>query len=163
MGRSRYSSLETAFIVGVPIAWAILLLFHPGGEGKEIYADLDGDGTRMQVVHVGMLFFIPLFAAALYLLLRGIETTAARVSRAALLAFVAFYSAWEALQGIANGVLVDKVSALPEDEHGHGAELIQEFAESPFARDFVIFAVAAVLLIRNPSAAERPAERPSPA
>jgi hypothetical protein len=141
MDRVRISRGEAAFLIGVPIAWAVLLLFHPGGEGKDIYADLDGDGTRMQVVHVGMLFFIPLMALAVYMLLRGIESTAARVSRIGLLVFVAFYSAWEALQGIANGVLVDKVSALPAADQGGGADLIQEFAESPFARDFGVFAV----------------------
>jgi hypothetical protein len=53
-------------------------------------------------------------AAAVYLLLRGIDGTAAHVGRIALIPFVVFYSAWETLQGIANGVLVDQVNALPE-------------------------------------------------
>jgi hypothetical protein len=26
------------FLVGVPLAWAVLLLFHPGGEGKDLMA-----------------------------------------------------------------------------------------------------------------------------
>jgi hypothetical protein len=82
------------------------------------------------------------------LLIRGIETTAATISRIALLAFTAFYIAWEALQGIATGVLVDKVSALPEDDRGIGIELIQDFAESPLARDFGVFsAIGSVALV----------------
>ena len=46
-----------------------------------------------------MLVFIPLMAAAIYLLLRGVEGTAARVSRIALVPFVIFYSAWEIVAG----------------------------------------------------------------
>jgi hypothetical protein len=141
MDHARLRRGEIAFIVGVSIAWAILLLFHPGGEGDQIYAELDGDGTRMLIVHVGMVIFIPLMAAAVYVLLRGLESTAAYVSLIALVFFVVFYLAWEALQGIANGILVDEVSALPEADRGVGAELTQNFAESAFARDFGIFAV----------------------
>jgi hypothetical protein len=55
----RLSRGEAGFVIGVPLAWAVLLLFHPGGTGKEIYADLDGDGTRMLIVHVGTMVFIP--------------------------------------------------------------------------------------------------------
>lgn len=124
---------EAAFVIGVPLAWAVLLLLHPGGEGKQIYADLNGDGTRMLIVHVGMMAFIPLFASAVYLLLRGNESTAARVSRIALVFFVVFYVAWESLQGIANGILVDQVSGFPAADRGLGADLIQDFAESPLS------------------------------
>jgi hypothetical protein len=141
MGVPRLTRNEAAFVIGVPIAWAILLLFHPGGEGDAIYADLHDKTTEMLVVHVGMLIFLPLFAIAIYLLLRGIETTAATVARVALIPFVLFYGAWESLQGIANGVLVDQANGLPEADRGVAAELIQDFAESPLVRDFGVFAV----------------------
>jgi hypothetical protein len=87
-----------------------------------------------------MMLFIPLFAVVVYLLLRGVEGTAARVSRIALVPFVVFYSAWEVLQGIANGILVDEVSGLPETERAMGADLVQDFAESPLVRDLGVFA-----------------------
>ena len=141
MDLPRFSRREAAFIVGVPIAWAILLLFHPQGERTSIYADIQDQVTAMLVVHIGMLLFIPLMAAVIYLLVRGIESTAARVSRIALIPFVVFYSAWEILQGIANGVLVDEVNALPAAEQGTGADLIQAFAESPLVRDLGVFAI----------------------
>ena len=53
----------------------------------------------------------------LYLLLRGVEGTAARVSRIALVFFVIFYGACETLQGIGVGALVDELNRLPEIEH----------------------------------------------
>ena len=134
-----FSTPEVAFLVGVPLLWAILLLFHPGGEGKEIYLDAQDKVTPFLVVHIGMMFFIPLMAVVVYLLLRGVEGTAARVSRLALVPFVVFYSAWETLQGIANGVLIHEVNGLPEAERARGAELIQNFAESPLVRDAGVF------------------------
>jgi hypothetical protein len=139
MDRLRVSRNEAAFMIGVPLAWAVLLLFHPGGEADEVYLSLQDEVTEGLVVHIGMLIFIPLMAAVIYLLLRGIEGTAAQISRAALVPFVVFYSAWEVLQGIANSILVDEVNGLPETERSTGIELVQDFAESPLARDLGVF------------------------
>jgi hypothetical protein len=86
-----------------------------------------------------MLVFIPLMALAVYLLLRGLDGTAARVSRIALVPFVVFYSAWEVLQGIANGILVHQVNALPASERATGISLVQDFAENILVRDLGLF------------------------
>jgi len=80
-------------------------MFHPGGERTDVYGSARDDVTACLVVHLGMLLFIPLMAAAVYLILRGLRGTAATVARIALITFVVFYSAWETLQGIADGVL----------------------------------------------------------
>jgi hypothetical protein len=141
MNSQVLTSRRMAFLIGVPLAWAILLLFHPGGEGDAIYQDIEDKVTRWQVVHVGMLLFIPTFAAAVYVLLRGVEGTAADVSRVGLAVFVVFYGAFELLQGIANGILVNEVNALSPAERAAGAELIQDFAEHPFASDFGVFSL----------------------
>jgi hypothetical protein len=142
------SRQQAALVIGIPIAWAALLLFHPGGDGTRIYADLNGDGTRMLVVHIGTMVFIPLLALAIFVLLRGIESTAARLSRLALIVFVVFYLAWESLQGIANGILVDQVSALPQADRRQGADLIQQFAESPLVRDLgVLGSIGSIALV----------------
>jgi hypothetical protein len=128
-------------MIGVPLAWAVLLAFHPGGDPDSIYLNIQDEVTRWQVVHIGMLIFIPLMGGVVYLLLRGIEGTAALVSRIGLAFFVAFYSAWEVLQGIANGVLTAKVNGLSSaEDRAVGADLIQEFAESPLVRDLGVFA-----------------------
>ena len=149
MSPLRLSRSEVAFVVGVPIAWAILLLFHPGGDASQVYASLEGDGTRMIIVHVGMMIFIPLLALAIWLLSRGIETPAARIGRAALPVFVVFYVAWEALQGIANGILTNQVAAMPDGDQDLGASLIQDFAETPLVRDLGILGLigTAALLV----------------
>jgi hypothetical protein len=53
--------------------------------------------------------------------------------------FVIFYGVWEALQGIATAVLADEVNALSGAQQATGAALLQDFAESPLARDFGVF------------------------
>jgi hypothetical protein len=146
MDRSpRFSRNELMFMIGVPLAWAVLLLFHPTGDADSIYADTKDDVTAMLVVHLGTMLFIPLMAAAVYLLLRGVESTAARVARYSLIPFVVFYSAWEVLQGIANGVLVGEVNDLPASERATGSELVQDFAESPLVRDLGVLATPGAL------------------
>lgn len=147
MDLPRFSRSEAAFIIGVPIAWAVLLLFHPGGDGTSIYADLKDNVTAMLAVHIGMMIFVPLFAIVIYLLLRGIESTAARVARIALIPFVVLYVAWEAMQGIANAVLTDQVNSLPPANQAVGAELIQDFAESPLVRDAGVLVIPATIAL----------------
>ena len=141
MDLPRVSRGEAAFMIGMPLAWAALLLLHPGGEADEVYASLQDEVANGFSVHVGMLIFIPLMAGVIYLLLRGVEGTAAQVARWALVPFVVFYSAWEVLQGIANSILVDKVNGLSGTEQATGIELVQDFAESPLARDLGVFAL----------------------
>lgn len=148
MSRQPLSRGEVAYILGVPAAWAILLLFHPSGEVTSIYADLQDKVDRFLVVHVGMLIFIPLFAAAVYLLMRDVEGTAARVSRMALIPFVLFYGAFETLQGIGVGTLVKELNGLSEIDQATREELTQNFAENVLFRDFGVFvSIGSVALV----------------
>ena len=139
MSRKPLSRGEVAFVLGVPAAWAILLLFHPSGEGGSIYLDLQDHVDRWYVVHIGMLIFIPLFAAAVYVLMRDVEGTAARVSRIALIPFVIFYGAFETLQGIGVGTLVDDLNGLSAIDQATREDLTQDFAENILFRDFGVF------------------------
>ena len=50
----RLSPAELAFLIGVPLLWAVLLLFHPGGEGTQLsYLELQDKVTAWMVVHSG--------------------------------------------------------------------------------------------------------------
>ena len=148
MQRRPFSRPELMFLVGVPLAWAILLLFHPGGEGKELYRDLQDQVTRMLVVHIGMLLFIPLMAVVVYVLLRGVDGTAALISRIALAVYVVFYGAWEAMYGIGLGVLGAAVNGLPETQRATGAAVIQEYGEHVLLRGFgVLVSIGSVAFV----------------
>jgi hypothetical protein len=124
-----FSPPELAFIVGVPAAWGILLLFHPlgGGDFSEI---LDGNITAWITVHLGMGIFVPLFAGVVLLLLRGVKGTAATVSRIGLAVFAVLYAAWELVLGVWTGILANETNALPAAQQAVGADLIDSYGEN---------------------------------
>ena len=136
MGMQPLTRNEVAFVIGVPAAWAILLLFHPLGE--TFYTVIDDNITSWLAVHVGMAVFIPLFAAAVYLLLRGIEGRAATASRIGLALFAIFYAAFEITLGIGTGILTNEVVALPEGVRAVGAQLVESYAESSIITVFTV-------------------------
>jgi hypothetical protein len=147
--RPSFTPTEIAFVVGIPLAWAVLLLFHPTGGGEAItYADVHDQVTAWLVVHIGMMLFIPLMAVAVYLLLRGIEGTAARISRIALVPFVVVYGAYEVLLGIGAGILVQDVNGLAGSEKAAGAALVNEFTDNVLIRGFsVLSSIGALAFI----------------
>jgi hypothetical protein len=135
MDSPRLSRGLLAFLIGVPLAWAVLLLFHPTGDGEAItYADVQAEVGRWLVVHLGMLVFIPLMAGAVFLLVRGLESTAARLCRIALVFFVVFYSAFEVLVGIGTGILVDDINGLAASDKAAAAPLVEEFTDNALIR-----------------------------
>jgi hypothetical protein len=147
--RRSFTPTEIAFLVGIPLAWAVLLLFHPTGGGEAVtYADVQDQVTAWLVVHIGMMLFIPLMAVAVYLLLRGIEGTAARISRIALVPFVVVYGAYEVLLGIGAGILGQDVNGLAGSEKAAGAALVNEFTDNVLIRGFsVLSSIGALAFI----------------
>ena len=83
--RESFSRAEVAFVVGVPLAWGVLLLFHPGGDS--LYEAASSNTDAWLGVHLGTMIFIPLLAAALFVVLRRFDGKAALVSRIALAVF----------------------------------------------------------------------------
>jgi hypothetical protein len=132
--RRAFSQRERAFLVGVPLAWAILLLFHPSGEGDDFYPILRDEVTAWELVHVGTMVFVPLMAGVGFLLLRDVEGRLAVISRIALAVFAVIYTVWEVLIGIGTGILVDEVNQLTEAERSIGAGLVEEFTDSSLIR-----------------------------
>ena len=128
--RRVFSRWELAFLIGVPVAWGVLLLFHPLGEPGEFYPTIDGHVTAWLTVHIGMGIFVPLFAGVVYLLLRGINSTAATISRIGLATFAVLYAAWELLLGVGTGILTEEVNALPARQQAVGVDVLESYADS---------------------------------
>jgi hypothetical protein len=122
------SRAEIAFVVGVPLTWAVLLLFHPVGE--EIVPTVRDNVTPWLVVHLGTLVLIPLLAVTLFLVLRRFDGTAALIARAALVVFAIVYTAFEILIGIGVGLLADEINALPAADQATGERLADAFTDS---------------------------------
>jgi hypothetical protein len=159
----RFTRPRLAFAIGVPLAWAVLLWFHPNVDPNHVYADLRDNVTAYQIVHVGTLVFIGLMGAALYLLVRDMPGTAARLSRLAIGPFVLLYGAYEAVIGLAIGALVQHGNDLPAGQRSGVAETIQSLGDNVIVGDpgivgsvgaiaWVVAVIAAAVAYRNAGA-----------
>jgi hypothetical protein len=132
---ARFTRPVIAFAIGVPLAWAVLLWFHPDVNPDDVYGSLQDDVTAYLVVHVGTLVFIGLMGAALYLLVRDMPGTAARISRLAIGPFVVLYAAWETVIGIAIGTMVQHGNDAPVGQQAAVADTIQSIGSSAIIGD----------------------------
>ena len=151
----------TALLFGVPLAFSVLLWFHPMVSDYEGLRDVT---TRFQVVHVAMVLVLPLLAVGMYVLLGGLQGRAAAVARVALIPFVVFYVPYVAFEGIALGVLGQELNGLPAAERDAVAPaLVEDFARNPILGEpgvfwavgsaaWIIAIVATVLAFRRAGA-----------
>jgi hypothetical protein len=155
--------LRRVFLVATPLALAVLLWWHPPG-GEPVYEGVRDDVSDWLFVHTVLLLFMPLLAIAAYLLLNGLESRAATVSRVALVFFLVFYTAYEVTVGLGTGVLVDYANGLPAGEQAAVADAIQDYNASNVLGDpvsvslvlgffgWVVAMVAAAVALRRAGA-----------
>jgi hypothetical protein len=123
------TTLRHALLIGVPLAFSVLLWFHPMIGDYEGLRDVT---TRFQIVHVGMVLALPLLALGIHGLLGGLRGRAATVGRFALIPFVTFYVPYVAFEGIALGVLGEQLNGLPAAQRDAVAPgMVQDFASNP--------------------------------
>jgi hypothetical protein len=160
--RSGFGLAELALLVGAPLAWAVVLLFHGSPDPDDIYGSLRDEATRLTAVHLASLVFIGLLGAALFYMLRGVPGRAAQVSRLALGPFVVFYAAGDAITGVATGVLVEHASNVPAGERAGAASAAQELWDNSITSGdlllslgslaWVVAAIAAAVAFRRAGA-----------
>jgi hypothetical protein len=126
--------LRRIFLVATPLTLAVVLWWHPPG-GEDIYEGVRDDVDAWLFVHTVLLIFIPLLTLAAYLLLNGLRSGAATVSRVALISFLGFYTAYEVTVGLGTGVLVDYANGLPAAEQAAVAGAIQDYNENAMLGD----------------------------
>ena len=138
--------LRHALLVGVPLAFSVLLWFHPMISDYEGLRDVT---TRFQIVHVGMVIAVPLLAIGIYSLLEGLRGRAAAAGRFALIPFVVFYVPYVAFEGIALGVLGEQLNGLtPGQRDAIAPDMVQDFASNPILGEPGLFwALGSIALI----------------
>jgi hypothetical protein len=96
-----------------------------------------------------MVIALPLLAIAIYGLLDGLRSRAAAVGRFALVPFVVFYVPYVAFEGIALGVLGDRLNDLPAGQRDAIAPgMVQDFASNPvFGEPGLFWALGSIALI----------------
>ena len=136
--------LAWVVMFGAPLLWAILTLVHPSGEG-EISAALQDEVGRWLFVHVAQVVLAPFLALAVWLLLRGIESLAATISRVALVFWLVFFSTYDALAGIASGVLVRQANSVSGEERASFSEAADFLFDSHISGNISWFGVVAAV------------------
>jgi hypothetical protein len=118
-------------LLAAPLLWLVPAFLHPMGDPYEGIAD---EVDRWILVHLAQLVLVPFLAAGVWMLLAGTQSIAAVVARAALVAWVVFFSAFDAIAGIATGVLTRHANSLAgEDREGVVAAVDFLWADSQLA------------------------------
>ena len=115
------SLLRNAVIFGAPLSYLVIGAIHP----MNLYV---GDDPSLYLgIHVVQLFSIWGMALMLRFLTEGVENGPARFARAAILPYAIVYSAFDALAGIAIGLLVREANGMAPA----GQQAIQSFLAHP--------------------------------
>ena len=119
-----------------PLLWAVLILFHPMPGGDSTLDGIDDVVDRWLIVHVGQLILTPLLFLSVWRLLDGLTTKAATTSRCGLVVWTVFFSAYDAVQGLAAGLLVRHADDVTPAQHDAIAEALDYLVlESRLAGD----------------------------
>jgi hypothetical protein len=110
------------------------LWWHPAG-GEDVYEGVRDDVSAWLFVHTALLLFTPLLGLAAFVLLSGLKSLAATVSRIAVVFFLVFYTAYEMTIGVGTGVLVDYANGLPAAEQAVVADAIQDYNRNWISAD----------------------------
>ena len=100
-------------LLAAPLLWLVPAALHPMGDP---YAGIADETDRWLFVHIAQLVLTPFLGALVWMLLAGLESAAARVARAAVVLWLVFFSAFDAIAGIATGVLSRHANSLAGEE-----------------------------------------------
>jgi hypothetical protein len=117
----REAWLRRACFLGAVVGYFIIGAIHP--------ADLEvGDETSLYLgIHLVQLVLILLVAWGIWLLVKDLPGRAAKVARVAILPFAIVYSAFDAIAGVAIGIIVREANGLSAVE---GAAVQRVFDDS---------------------------------
>ena len=96
-------------LLAAPLLWFVPAFVHPVGDPYEGIADA---ADQWIFVHVAQLVLTPFLAAGVWILLGGLQSVAAWIARCALVLWMVFFSAFDAIAGIAIGVLTRHANSL---------------------------------------------------
>lgn len=131
------NALRGAFLLVAPLVFAAIMWQHPR-EGDTAYEAVSNHTNEWLAVHIAGAVFFPLMGLVIWLTVRDLDGRAARLSRFALILYVALYGIFKSVVGIGSGILV-KDRGLTAAQ---GPDVVDALFESPIAQ--VFWAVGAV-------------------
>jgi hypothetical protein len=135
------------FLLGVPLAWIVVALVHPQGNG-DAYEYLEDKVALWLGVHFAQLVLALGLAMVFWVLLAGRTSTAATVARLALPVWLVAFSAFDSVTGLASGLAVHHANGLDGPEQAGAASTAEYLIDNRFTADFspVWFLQAAAFL-----------------
>jgi hypothetical protein len=125
----RSTFTRRAFLFAVPLATALVILWHPPDPST---ATGLGHQTDLYItIHVALLFMLPMLGIHIWILLGGIHNRAATVSRLLLPVALVFYAAFDSLVGIVAGMLAREAQLMPAEAGAGAAALAERWMEIP--------------------------------
>jgi hypothetical protein len=97
-------------LFGVPVAVAAVIVRHPPDPATA--TDLGPLTNRYIWIHVALLFLLPLLGIVVWKLLEGMRGFAVSFARVAVAFALVFYAAFDALIGVAAGLLSREATAM---------------------------------------------------
>lgn len=143
-------------LIGTPVLLGALFLIHPDGSGG-----LDGllpVSESWLFLHVAMLPLLGLLGVSFYVLLAGYSGTTALVGRVGVAVYMTFYIAFEAILGVAAGLVTHEAQMLPAEQQEGVAAAVDTFTVPSMALGMLgslgalTAVVAAGLLLRRSGA-----------
>jgi hypothetical protein len=115
--KKRWRALELVALAA-PLLWVVVAILHPGGTGDAPapYEGIADEANKWIFVHFSQLVLTPLLAVGVWMLLEGIQSVAATLARALLVVWMVFFSAFDAIAGLAVGVLTRHANSLAGEE-----------------------------------------------
>ncbi|WP_174811777.1 hypothetical protein [Salinadaptatus halalkaliphilus] len=117
-------------LVGTPIALGGVLAVHPHG-GTDLYESLAPVADVWLYVHLLLLPLFALLGVSLYLLLADFAGPVATAGRIGVAVYLVTYLAFEAIAGIATGLLVRVGQGLPAEQQAGVAAALEATVTSP--------------------------------
>jgi hypothetical protein len=133
----RLSPLELV-VLAAPLLWLVPAFVHPN-EAGDLFDGIADQANKWIFVHVAQLVLTPFIAAGVWMLLGGVQSVPAQVARAALVIWMVFFSAFDAIAGIATGVLTRYANSLAGQERetvGRAIDFL--FHDSQLAGEFSV-------------------------
>jgi hypothetical protein len=118
-----------AFLVGVPIATALVIFQHPPDPSAA--TDLAERAELYLWIHVALLFMLPMLGVVVWSVLRGLRGGAATTARLLLPVALVFYAAFDSLVGIGAGLLSREAMAMTGEARGGAEGLAARWMEIP--------------------------------
>ncbi|MEY7849193.1 hypothetical protein AB7C87_08340 [Natrarchaeobius sp. A-rgal3] len=117
-------------LLATPVALGAVLWVHPHG-GENLYESLSPVADTWYFIHVLLLPLFGLLGISLYVLLNGYDGPVATIGRIGTAIYLVFYLGFEAIAGIATGILIRETQTLPAEQREVVAEAVQTMVADP--------------------------------